>query len=88
VQAGRGKLGLAEQLAGEAVARAAETDFLNLRGESLLDLAEVLRVAGRIAEAAAATAEALALFEAKGCTVLADRAGALLDLAPDPTIRS
>jgi ATP/maltotriose-dependent transcriptional regulator MalT len=88
VQAGRGKLDLAEQLAREAVARATETDFLNLRGESLLDLAEVLRVAGRSAESASATTEAFGLFEAKGCTVLAARAGALLDPAPERTIRS
>jgi class 3 adenylate cyclase len=88
VQAGRGNLERAEQLAGEAVARAAETDFLNLRGESLLDLAEVLRVAGRAAESTAATREALGLFEAKGCTVLAARARGLLDPTPEPTIRS
>ena len=44
---GEGSSPSPKQLAGEAVARAAETDFLNLRGESLLDLAEVLRIAGR-----------------------------------------
>jgi class 3 adenylate cyclase len=88
VLAGRGELPRAEQLAREAVARAAETDFLILRGESLLDLAEVLRAAGRAAESAAAISEALGLFEAKGCTVLAARATALLDPAPEPTIRS
>ena len=88
VLAGQGDLARAEELAGEAVTRAAETDFLNLRGESLLDLAEVLRVAGRAAESATATAEALRLFEAKGCTELATRARALLDPALGPAIRS
>ena len=43
----------------DAVARAAATDFLVLRGESLLDLAEAQRVAGRPAEADAAVSDAL-----------------------------
>ena len=88
VLAGRGNLARAEELAREAVARGAETDFLNLRGESLLDLAEVLRSAGRGADVAAATSEALSLFEAKGCTVLAARARALLDPALEPEVGS
>ncbi len=66
VLAGRGRLDRAEQLAREAVIRGGETDFLNLRGESLLDLAEVLRAGGRGQDAVKATSEALTLFEAKG----------------------
>ena len=88
VHAGRGQLGRAGQLAGDAVARAAATDFLVLRGESLLDLAEVQRVAGRTVEAESAASEALELFDAKGCTVLADSARTLLDPGLAPTVRS
>ena len=55
------------------------TDFLNLQGEALLDLADVLGTAGKDDEAANAIRDALPLFEAKGCTVLAGRARALLD---------
>jgi hypothetical protein len=72
----------------DAVARGARSVFLNLRGESLLDLAEVLRAARREVDARAATSEALGLFEAKGCAVLAARARALLDPALEATIRS
>jgi class 3 adenylate cyclase/predicted ATPase len=85
---GRGELIRAEELARDAVARGARTDFLNLRGESLLDLAEVLRAARREVDARAATSEALGLFEAKGCSVLAARARAFLDPALEATIRS
>ena len=88
VLAGRGEPVRAEQLAGEGVALTAETDFLNLRGESLLDLAEVLRLAGRGPEAAVATSQALELFEAKGSTVLAGRARAVLDSVVRPAVRS
>ncbi len=88
VLAGRGETVRAEQLAGEGVALTAETDFLNLRGESLLDLAEVLRLAGRGPEAAVATSQALELFEAKGSTVLAARARAVLDSVVRPAVRS
>jgi class 3 adenylate cyclase/tetratricopeptide (TPR) repeat protein len=88
VLAVRGEPAAAEALAREAVAIGAETDFLNLRGESLLDLAEVLRAAGPTTEATGAIRDALGLFTAKGCTVLADRARALLDRAPENTIGS
>jgi class 3 adenylate cyclase/tetratricopeptide (TPR) repeat protein len=88
VLAQRGELVRAEQLAREAVARGAETDFLNLRGESLLDLAEVLGAAGREPDAHAVAVEALELFEAKGSTVLAERARGLLDPAAGITVGS
>jgi class 3 adenylate cyclase/tetratricopeptide (TPR) repeat protein len=84
----RGELAAAEAVARNAVELATASDFLNLRGESLLDLAEVLRAAGREAASATATTEALGLFEAKGCTVLAARAQVLLDPALEPGLRS
>jgi hypothetical protein len=47
------------------------SDDLNSQGEALIDLAEVLRLAGRTGEAAEVARDALALFEAKGNTVSA-----------------
>ena len=88
VHAGRGNVGRAEQLAADAVARASTTDFLNLRGESLLDLAEVLRVAERPGEADAAVSDALTHFDAKGCTVLVAAARQLLDPSLEATLPS
>jgi class 3 adenylate cyclase/tetratricopeptide (TPR) repeat protein len=84
----RGHLERAEALAREAVAIAAETDFLVLHGESLLDLGEVFRESARDLKADEMTRQALTLFEAKGCTVLAERARALLDPAQEITIGS
>ena len=68
------------------------SDDLNSQGEALIDLAEVLRLAGRPAEAAEAARDALALFEAKGNTVVGrDRAshgaGALVGRRQLTTIR-
>jgi hypothetical protein len=50
-----------------------------MRGEALLDLAEVMRLAGDVEESAAAADEAFGLFEAKGNLVLAQRAQAVRD---------
>ena len=69
VLAARGRSAEAEALAGEAVSLAAESDFLNLRGNALLALAEVLQVGGRLAEARSAAEEARALFKQKGNVV-------------------
>ena len=66
VLARRGEAVDAERLAREGVELAESTDFLNVRGTALLDLAEVLLVAGRNGEAADAVAAATALFEQKG----------------------
>jgi hypothetical protein len=49
------------------------------RAFSLLDLAEVLRLAGRPSDAAAAIESAIDLFERKGNVVSAERARRLLD---------
>ena len=76
VRAQTGEPEEAERLAREAVALAAETDFLNLHGDALARLAEVLRHAGAPGEAAQAAAEAVELYTAKGNTVAAARVGA------------
>jgi tetratricopeptide (TPR) repeat protein len=64
----------AERLAREAVDLAARTDHLEEHADALMTLAEVLRRAGRAAEATPALREALRLYEQKGNTVLARRA--------------
>jgi tetratricopeptide (TPR) repeat protein len=64
----------AERLAREAVDLAARTDHLEEQADTLLALAEVLRRAGRPAEAATAVRQAVGLYEQKGNTVLAGRA--------------
>jgi hypothetical protein len=51
------------------VALIRRSDDLNSQAEASLDLAEVLRLAGRPTEAAESAREALGLFEAKGNTV-------------------
>ena len=55
----------AEQLAQEAVALIDQTDALNFAGAALSDLAEVLLVAGRADDAAAALEQALERYERK-----------------------
>jgi tetratricopeptide (TPR) repeat protein len=54
-----------ETLAVDAIRIAEQTDALTHHGEALLDLAEVLRLGERHAEAAERIEEALALFDAK-----------------------
>jgi len=74
VLAHRGAHAEAEQLAADATRMAEETDFLDLRAGALAGLAEVLRVAGRDAEAEAAAARAVATYEEKGNLTGARRA--------------
>jgi len=71
-----------EKLAREAVAISVATDVLNHRGDALLDLAEVLALAGEADDAAAALEQALALFERKGNLVMAERTRARLATNP------
>ena len=83
----RGRHQDAEALAREASSLASETDDVNMRADTLLDLAEVLRAAGSEAEAATHVRLALGLYEAKGNEVSAARARALLpdrDESHDP----
>jgi tetratricopeptide (TPR) repeat protein len=56
----------AEALAREAVRLGEPTDLLNTRADALVDLAVVLRLAGRPAEAVTALDEAARLYEQKG----------------------
>jgi class 3 adenylate cyclase len=76
--AGRGALPEAERLARMVVALARETDAVGLCAAALLSLAEVIRLAGRPAEAAPLVEEAHALYRHKGNTVMAGRARAIL----------
>jgi tetratricopeptide (TPR) repeat protein len=65
VHAHRGQHAEAERLAREAVAIVEETDGLNMQGDALCDLADVLAAAGRGDEAAAALAQAFERYERK-----------------------
>jgi predicted ATPase/class 3 adenylate cyclase len=71
VLARRAALHDAEELAREAVTIAEGTDFLNYRADTLLELAQVLAVAGSTDEAAASAAAALGLYDLKGNRVAA-----------------
>ncbi len=80
----RGEHGEAIAFAHAAVAIAAATDALLDHADARLALAAALRAAGKGAEADAEEARAIALWEAKGATLLAERArhdGARLDPA-------
>jgi tetratricopeptide (TPR) repeat protein len=72
-----GEIGAAETLARDAVRLVLQTDQLNRQGDTLLDLAEVLRAGGRHVEAAEAVADAIGRYARKGNIVSADRARAL-----------
>ena len=72
----RGQLEEGERLAREAVGLAEQTDFLDLHAGVLLNLAEVLRLAGKAAEAAAAARAGAELYAAKGNLVALARAEA------------
>jgi tetratricopeptide (TPR) repeat protein len=74
----RGEVAEAEQLARESIALSEPTDTLIDRGEAAFALAEVLQLAGRIEEAAAAAAAALEAWERKGIAGYVERANALL----------
>ena len=64
----------AEALALEGVRLAGQTDMVTFHADALLDLAEVLRLAGRFAEAIGVLDEAVALHEQKGNIVSAGNA--------------
>jgi len=69
ILAARGGIGEAERVAREAVELAEATDDLNSRADTLLDLAEVLRVARSIDRAVNAVDLALDRYERKGNVV-------------------
>ena len=68
----------AEALAREAVQIAAETGLILWGADTLMDLADVLRAAGRVDEAIPPIQDALALYEAKGDVVSSAKARAHL----------
>jgi class 3 adenylate cyclase/tetratricopeptide (TPR) repeat protein len=68
----------AEACARQAVGIAEQTDDLNSQGRALMDLAEVLGLAGRPDEAGPVIERALELFERKGNVVSAENARALV----------
>jgi DNA-binding SARP family transcriptional activator len=74
-----GRTDIAEGIAREGVAIAAETDQLWFHADALIDLAEVLLMADRRDEAAGAADEALRLYERKGILPSAARARAFVD---------
>jgi class 3 adenylate cyclase/ketosteroid isomerase-like protein len=87
----RGDAEAAIELARAAVELASATDALLFHAEARLALAAALRAAGRHAEAAAEESRAVELWEAKGATLLAERArreGTPVVERPAPTIRA
>src|SRR2546425_10783183 len=70
--------GGADALARESVAIWAERDDLLWHGYALMDLAEVLRLAGRGNEAVPVVEQAVELFERKGIVAPAEAARSLL----------
>jgi tetratricopeptide (TPR) repeat protein len=69
-----GRIEAAEALSREALDLIERTDLLTHQGDALLDLADVLGLAGRTDEAGEAARGALALYERKGNLVSAQRA--------------
>ena len=78
VLAQQGEPEAAEELAREAIAFVAESDFLPAHAEALMDLAEILLLR-RPKEAVAVLTEALRLHRLKGNVVSATKVCALLD---------
>jgi hypothetical protein len=60
------------------MALAEQSDFLHLRAQVFMGLADTLRSAGRAEEAVSVIESAIALFERKGNRVEAERARAAL----------
>jgi tetratricopeptide (TPR) repeat protein len=78
VRGRQGELEEAEALASEAVGFAAQSDFLNVHGDALADLAEILRLAQRSEDADRALEGAARLYERKGNVVSAAKARSLI----------
>jgi tetratricopeptide (TPR) repeat protein len=74
ILAARGRYEEAERIARDAVRRSEATDDLNMRGDTLLDLGEVLSVAGEPDGALSAVEQALELYEVKGNSAAVDAA--------------
>ena len=76
--ASQGDLDGGEGLAREAVDLALRTDRVDIQTDALMDLAEVLRVAGRPAEAAPIVSDAIRRYDLKEVHPAAARARAYL----------
>jgi tetratricopeptide (TPR) repeat protein len=85
VFARRDSFEVAEALAREAVFLAEASDFVLSHADALLDLAEVLHLAGRPGEARPAIEAAITLFEQKGNATGLARAQAELERLGSPT---
>jgi class 3 adenylate cyclase/tetratricopeptide (TPR) repeat protein len=77
----------AESAARQAVELAETSDYLQMRADALMDLAEVMRLAQRTDDAAASATAALRLYEEKGSTSSAARAVAVLDALNQETVK-
>jgi tetratricopeptide (TPR) repeat protein len=82
----QGSLDEAEELAGEAIAFAFDTDSLNTRGDALMDAAEVFRLADRPEEAAAQMRKAIHAYDRKGNRVAARKARRALAELVEPVL--
>ena len=88
VLARRGEWDVAVTLAEEAVRLSAETDYLDLQGDTFRDLAEVYVLCGRPGEAVSPGREALRCYERKGNMVSATSTRDLMSRlasAPQPS---
>ncbi len=81
----RGDFDAAHEFARDAVVLGEPTEWLNLRGDTQMDLAEVLGLAGEADDAVSAVERALDLYVEKGNVVSARKARALL---PHPPTKS
>ena len=75
----RGQAEEAEALGRRAIELSRQMDYVEVRGDVLMDMAEVMELSGRPAEAAPYIREALRLYERKGNVVSAARARSLLE---------
>jgi tetratricopeptide (TPR) repeat protein len=78
VMARRGELEQAEALARAAVSLVRDMKTPLIHGQAVMDLAEVLQIAGRPDEASQAVSEALRIYEAKGAVPQVERAREIL----------
>jgi tetratricopeptide (TPR) repeat protein len=84
VLAARGEFAEAEPLAREAVRLYADAEAPNYQGDVWMDLAQVLRMAGKPAEAEQAAREALAFYERKGNRPASETSRAFIDELGQP----
>jgi hypothetical protein len=84
VLASRGRFDAAEEAGREAVEMYADAECPNAKGDAWMDLAQVLRMAGKDTEAANAARKARVLFERKGNQPSSEATRAVIaELVPD-----